>query len=162
MLVEILDRKCRVIGAVKEEIVHKNNLFHKRVLGLFYNKEKNLCLCKFKTTKGEALWDFPVNIHVPAMVSKEDAIAFYLKGSISYSSIKILLNNLLFKKKNEFITMAVLRDFCVDLVWKEIKIEDVIFLHRDEFFFLFKKYPSLFSDYVAFCVDMGLVYFGVN
>ena len=151
MLIQIVDSQARTIGAMKEELVHEQNLLHKKLILLLYDRDKGLCLKKNKHQNKKDVWDFPINVHVPINISEEElAEKNLLKLDYIKCSVKALIRNQLWKEKREFIS--------VYSVKSKISGPDIIFLQKEEFNFALKKYPEIFSDYVHWVHSLGIVF----
>jgi len=151
MLIQIVDSQARTIGAMNENLVHEQNLLHKKLILLLYDRDKGLCLKKNKCQNKKDIWDFPINVHVPINISEvELAKKNLIKLDYIKCPVKALIRNHLWKEKMEFIS--------VYSVKSKISGPDVIFLQKEEFNFALKKYPEIFSDYVHWVHSLGIVF----
>ena len=156
MLIQIVDSQARTIGAMKEELVHEQNLLHKKLILLLYDRDKGLCLKKNKHQNKKDVWDFPVNVHVPINISEEElAEKNLLKLDYIKSTIKILIRNQFFEEKREFISVYSITSRNIDITGL-----DVIFLQKEEFQFAIKKYSEIFSEYVHWANSLRLTFLG--
>lgn len=157
MIIQVLDNQGKSIGAMKEELVHEQNLLHKRLILLIYREEM---ICFKKHQDGNDIYDFPVNIHLPIDSSQEELIEKKLEElELKKRLVKSYRQNHFYREKNEFISIYFIKSNKFEM--DEFNL-NLIYLQRREFDFALRKYPEIFSEYVHWTHSIGVTFSGLS
>lgn len=160
MLLEVLDKNTKPIGVMKEKCIHHQRLLHKRILLLAYDKEKRLCLIKHKNSNN---WGLTVNEHAPAFKAKEEVvtISFEKKFGISITP-KLIINSYLDSLTQEFISIFFVTNLKPFIFIDYNIIDDVVFVTRQDFSSIIKKFPEFCDYYLKLCHNIGITFHGIT
>ncbi len=160
MLIEVLDKNAKPIGALDEKDVHSQELFHKRVLLLAYDKEKRICLVRYNNSNA---WDFVVNEHVPAFKSIEEVVVDSFKKRFgTFISPKLLIKSYLDSKTKEFITVFYTTNLTQLILIDYSIIEDIAFVTRKDFNSAVTGFPQFCNYYLKLCYKLGITFYGIG
>jgi isopentenyldiphosphate isomerase len=164
---EVVDRNNKPVAAFPRSLVHEQQLLHRRVIVLLYNKKKKLYLQKRSRRKGRfpACWDISVSGHVYAGESCLEAALRKLRDEIGVSLSRLQVVNELQagpETDHEFVTLFS-TGTCEQVPSPNpADVEKGLFVEKHELDYLVRSFQHLLTPGLIYFWRLGRLFSGVS
>jgi len=164
---EVVDQNNRPVAAFPHSLVHKQQLLHRRVSVLMYNKKKKLYLQKRSSRKGlyPACWDISVSGHVHTGESCLEAALRNLRDEIGVSLNRLQVINQLSagpETDQEFVTLYSTGPCEQVPSPNPAEVEKGLFVEKHELDYLVRSFQHLLTPGLLHFWRLGRLFSGVS